>query len=63
MCSETQKPENRFYGGRGTASVEAKIKMRGLLEVVADEIRARHPQLAAPLVQRWTGAKQEFGNV
>lgn len=31
--------------------------------MLADEIRQSHPELAAPLIQRWTGAKQEFGNV
>ena len=31
--------------------------------LLANEIRQSHPELAAPLIQRWTGAKQEFGNV
>ena len=33
------------------------------VQTISGIIRQRHPELAAALVQRWTGAKQAFGNV
>ena len=33
------------------------------VEHIAEEIRQRHPELAGPLVQRWTGDRQQFGDV
>jgi ATP-dependent DNA helicase RecG len=33
------------------------------VQTISGLIRSRHPDLAAALVQRWTGSKQEFGNV
>ena len=33
------------------------------VQTISGLIRSHHPELAAALVQRWTGSKQEFGNV
>tara|TARA_R110001592_G_scaffold363043_1_gene679632 strand:- start:120406 stop:122469 length:2064 start_codon:yes stop_codon:yes gene_type:complete len=33
------------------------------VQTISGIIQQHHPELAAALVQRWTGAKQEFGNV
>jgi ATP-dependent DNA helicase RecG len=33
------------------------------VQTISGLIRQHHPELAAALVQRWTGSKQEFGNV
>jgi len=33
------------------------------VQVVADHIREAHPELADPLIQRWTGAGQQFAKV
>ena len=33
------------------------------VQAIADMIRTRHPQLADPLIQRWTGASQQFAKV
>ena len=30
---------------------------------IAEEIRRQHPELAAPLIQRWTGSRQQFAEV
>jgi len=30
---------------------------------IAEEIRRHHPELAAPLIQRWTGSRQQFAGV
>ena len=33
------------------------------VERLAEELRVNHPELADPLVQRWTGDRQQFGEV
>ena len=33
------------------------------VQTISDIIRQHHRELAAALIQRWTGSKQEFGNV
>ncbi len=33
------------------------------VEVIANTIRAAHPELADPLIQRWTGSSQQFAKV
>ena len=33
------------------------------VEELAEEIRRKHPELADPLMQRWTGDRQQFGEV
>ena len=33
------------------------------VQAIADMIRTRYPQLADPLIQRWTGASQQFAKV
>lgn len=45
------------------AELPAHDHLLDQVALLADEIRQSHPELAAPLIQRWTGAKQEFGNV
>jgi ATP-dependent DNA helicase RecG len=45
------------------AELPAHDHLLDQVALLADEIRQSQPELAAPLIQRWTGAKQEFGNV
>ena len=33
------------------------------VERLAEELRVNHPELADPLMQRWTGDRQQFGEV
>ena len=33
------------------------------VQVIANNIREEHPELAEPLIQRWTGASQQFAKV
>ncbi|MCB1700285.1 MAG: ATP-dependent DNA helicase RecG [Halioglobus sp.] len=45
------------------AQLPAHSHMLDEVQTIAALIRQRHPELADPLIQRWTGAKQAFGNV
>jgi ATP-dependent DNA helicase RecG len=33
------------------------------VQVIANTIREQHPELADPLIQRWTGSSQQFAKV
>ena len=33
------------------------------VENIADTIRKQYPQMAEPLIQRWTGTSQQFAKV
>jgi ATP-dependent DNA helicase RecG len=57
-------------GTRQTGLMEFRIAelpthnhLLGQVEALAEEIREHHPELADPLVQRWTGDRQQFGDV
>jgi ATP-dependent DNA helicase RecG len=45
------------------AQLPAHSHLLDEVQVIAALIRQRYPELAGALVQRWTGAKQAFGNV
>lgn len=57
-------------GTRQTGLMEFRIAQLPAHSHLLDEvrnlselIRRSHPELVAPLIQRWTGSRQEFGNV
>jgi ATP-dependent DNA helicase RecG len=57
-------------GTRQTGLMEFRIarlpdhnNLLDTVQAIAAGIREQHPELAAALVKRWTGSKQEFGNV
>ena len=45
------------------AQLPAHSHLLDQVQAISGLIRGRYPELAAPLAQRWTGAKQAFGNV
>ncbi len=45
------------------AQLPAHSHLLDEVQAIAELIRQRYPELAGALVQRWTGAKQAFGNV
>ena len=45
------------------AQLPAHAHLLEEVQNISGLIRQRHPELVTALVQRWTGSKQEFGNV
>ena len=38
-------------------------KSKVQVQAIADNIREEHPELANPLIERWTGSSQQFAKV
>ena len=45
------------------AELPAHNHLLDQVALIATEIRREHPELAAPLIQRWTGSRQQFADV
>jgi ATP-dependent DNA helicase RecG len=45
------------------AELPAHNHLLDQVALIADDIRSKHPGLAAPLIQRWTGNRQQFAGV